>query len=139
MPSAPPRDGNGFILPHDHPEILDEHHVVRWIAPGDLHPADGSLTSGAFSESSDSGMSVEIEEWLTAAGLDLFTHLPNEEFGAVRLSVGQLRQLGFQVGWDPDTGHDQHGAVWGIGNGSKRRRKIKAIAERLRLAKGQTE
>jgi hypothetical protein len=52
--------------------------------------------------------------------------------------VGQLRLLGFQVGWDPDGGHKHHGAVWGIGNGSARRRRIRAIGQTLRKAEGET-
>ncbi|MSP00674.1 MAG: hypothetical protein EXR07_06440 [Acetobacteraceae bacterium] len=130
-------DDDGKIKPHDHPDILNDHHVIRWITPGNIHPDDRRLISGAFSESRDGGMSVEIEEWLQAAGFDRLKNLPDPSYGAVRLNVGALRKLGFQVGWDPDQGHPQHGAVWGIGNGSTRRRKILGIAERIRPAKGE--
>jgi hypothetical protein len=82
-------------------------------------------------------MSVEIEEWLVSAGLDRLANLPNPACGAVRLNVGALRRLGFQVGWDPDGGHLHHGAVWGIGNGSTRKRRVAGIAERLRNAEGE--
>jgi hypothetical protein len=57
--------------------------------------------------------------------------------GAVRLSVGELRKLGFQVGWDPDNAHPHHGAVWGIGNGSKRKKKVMAIANTIKKAVGE--
>jgi len=139
MPIEPPRSDDGRIVAHDHFEIRDEHHVIRWTTPGDIHPAEGRLVSGAFSESRDGGMSVEIEEWLLDAGFDRMQNLPDSRYGAVRLNVGILRGLGFQVGWDPDQGHEHHGAVWGIGNGSTRRRKILKIAERLRPAKGEKE
>jgi hypothetical protein len=137
MPAEPPRDPAGKIVPHDHPDIHDDHHVIRWITPGDISPTEGRLVSGAFSESRDGGMSVEIEEWLIEAGLDRLKNLPDPSFGAVQLNVGELRRLKFRVGWDPDGGHEYHGAVWGIGNGSTRRRRIRDIAVRLRSAKGE--
>ena len=76
MPTPPPRDAHGRIVPHDHLEILDSHHVIRHTTPHDLHTEPNGLRrvmSGAFSESSTGGMSVDIEEWMTADGLTLFT------------------------------------------------------------------
>jgi hypothetical protein len=123
MRTPPPRDAAGRIIPHDHPDIFDNHHVIRHTTPNDLHTEpDGTrrLMSGAFSESSTGGMSVDIEEWMSADGLDALHYVKDPTHGAVRLSVSELRQLGFRVGWDPDGGHEHHGAVWGIGNGSSR-------------------
>jgi hypothetical protein len=136
MPIEPPRGPDGRVIPHDHLEILDEHYVIRWTTANDVHPIEARLISGAFSESSEGGMSVDIEDWIVSAGLDRLHNVPIG-FGAVRLNVGALRGLGFQVGWDPVGSNPYHGAVWGIGNGSGRRRKILAIAERLRSAKGE--
>jgi hypothetical protein len=66
MHADPPRDGNGKILPHDHPEILETHHVIRHTTPNDLtfdlQTGKHRIASGAFSESSGGGMSVDIEE-----------------------------------------------------------------------------
>ncbi len=140
MPAPPPRDAERRIVAHDHPDILDSHHVIRHTTPNDLHKdADGTvrLSSGTFSESSDGGMSVDIEEWLVADGLDPLHYVLDQRHGAVRLDVGRLRELGFQVGWDPDHGHSCHGAVWGIGNGSKRKRRILQIAIRVRRCEGE--
>jgi hypothetical protein len=141
MPVDPPRDQQGRIVPHDHPEILNEHHVIRHTLPQDLCPDDGRmrLASGAFSESSGGGMSVDIEEWMLAAGLDSLHYVTAPTHGAVRLNVGELRKLGFQVGWDPDDAHPHHGGVWGIGNGSKRKRKILRLAITVRMVKGEGE
>jgi hypothetical protein len=118
MRCDPPRDLQGNIIPHDHAEILDDHHVIRHTNPNDLafqqELGRWRLSSGAFSESSDGGMSVDIEEWMIADGLESLHYLTNPLEGAVRIRVGDLRQLGCQVGWDPDSGHPHHGSVWGI-------------------------
>jgi hypothetical protein len=135
--AQPRRDADGKIGPHDHPEILPEHHVIRRVTPNDIHPTEHRRTSGAFSESSDGGMSVDIEEWMAAEGLSALHYVENPDDGAVRLSVGELRKLGFHVGWDPDRGHPHHGCVWGIGNGSKRKRRIDRIAVTIKKAAGE--
>lgn len=142
MPAAPPRDPAGNTLPHDHPEMGNEFHVIRHTTPNDLHTESGGLTrlaSGAFSESSDAhgGMSVDIEEWMTSEGLDVLHYVVDESHGAVRLNIGALRAEGFQVGWDPLPTNPHHGAVWGIGNGSKRKRKVARLAQTVRKARGE--
>ncbi len=141
MPLDPPRDQQGKIIPHDHADILDGYHLIRHTTPNDL-AFDQSLgakrlSSGAFSESSDGGMSVYVEEWMVADGLGPLNYLSDSTHGAVRLNVGQLRALGFKVGWDPDNGPRHHAAVWGIGNGSKRKKKIWAIKETIKKALGE--
>jgi hypothetical protein len=136
----PPRDAKGRIAPHDHPEILNEHHVIRHTTPQDLAPEgdEKRLSSGAFSESEGGGMSVDIEEWMEADGLDPLHYLTDAAHGAVRLNVGELRKQNLQVGWDPDDAHPHHGGVWGIGNGSKRKRRVREIAITLKKAEGET-
>jgi hypothetical protein len=141
MPVDPPRDQQGRIVPHDHPEILDKDYVIRHTVPQDLCIDAGRkrLSSGAFSESTGGGMSVDIEEWMRADGLDPLHYVMDATHGAVRLNVGELRKLGFQVGWDPDNAHPHHGGVWGIGNGSKRKKRVHKIATALRKTKGEGE
>jgi hypothetical protein len=141
MPADPPRDQQGKIIPHDHAEILDGHHLIRHTTPHDLYQnqvtQEMQIGSGAYSESSEGGMSVDIEEWMTSDGLDPLHYVTNPDHGAVRISVGELRKLGFQVGWDPDS-HPYHAEVWGIGNGSKKRRKVKALAVKIKKAAGES-
>jgi hypothetical protein len=139
MPVDPPRDANGKIVPHNHSEIFDEHHVIRRTVPLDLcdDARRRRLSSGAFSESSDGGMSVDLEVWMRADGLEPLHYATDPTHGAVRLNVGELRRLGFQVGWDPDGGHRHHGAVWGIGPGSKRKKRVQKIATTIRRAEGE--
>jgi hypothetical protein len=141
MPTDPPRDQQGAIIPHDHPEIRDDQHVIRHTTPHDLCDDEETkkrrLASGAFSESTGGGMSVDIEEWMCAAGLASLHYVTVVGHGAVRLNVGELRKLGFQVGWDPDNNHRYHGAVWGIGNGSKRKKRVARIAVTIQKAAGE--
>jgi|HubBroStandDraft_6_1064221.scaffolds.fasta_scaffold07060_4 hypothetical protein len=143
MPVEPPRDPDGNTLPHDHAEIQNEHHVIRHITPYDLFPDRQThvkrVQSGAYSESSDQhgGMSVDIEEWMTTDGLDTLHYVHDPSYGAKRINVGELRAQGFQVGWDSQPGNPHHGAVWGIGNGSKRKRRIAALAVTIRAASGE--
>jgi hypothetical protein len=139
MPSEPPRGQHGKIQPHDHEEILDRHWVIRHIVETDLHSESSGLIrvgSGAYSESSDGGMSVDIEDWMIADGLSSLYYLGNPDHGAVRLSVGALRRLGLKVGWDPDGGHRHHGGVWDIR--SSHRRKIAKMAITVRKAHGES-
>jgi hypothetical protein len=83
-------------------------------------------------------MSVYIEKWMKDAGLGPLHYLADPTHGAVRLNVGDLRRQGLQVGWDPDDAPQHHGAVWGIGNGSKRKRRVLEIAISLKQAEGET-
>jgi hypothetical protein len=82
-------------------------------------------------------MSVDVEEWLIDAGLSPLHYVTDLSHGAVRIKVGDLREAGFKVGWDPDGGHPLHAAVWGIGNGSKRKRRIAKLAVTIRKAAGE--
>jgi hypothetical protein len=95
------------------------------------------LSSGAYTESNDGGMSVDIEEWILTAGLPALHYVTDPAQGAVRLNVGELRKLGLKVGWDPDGGHIHHGAVWGLG-GPKQRRRVGKLATTLKKCEGET-
>lgn len=147
MPKEPPRDANGFTTPHDHDEILDEHHVIRHILPNELS-GDGAggkrVSSGAYSESGDpsKGMSIDIEDWMHADGLPSLHYVRDPQHGAVRLKVGDLRALGLRVGWDPRKeepaypANPHHGLVWGLTSGKRRR--VQKLAITLRKAEGET-
>jgi hypothetical protein len=83
-------------------------------------------------------MSVDIEEWMKVDGLDPLHYITDPTHGAVRLRVGDLRRQKLQVGWEPDNAHPHHGGVWGIGNGSKRKRRVLEIATSLKQVEGET-
>jgi hypothetical protein len=77
--------------------------------------------------------------WMIADGLESLHYVIDDTHGAVRLCVGDLRKLGLKVGWDPHPDNPHHGAVWGIGNGSKRKRRVAAlVVATLRKALGET-
>ena len=96
------------------------------------------VQSGAYSESSDpnGGMSVDIEEWMIADGLDPLHYVADAAHGAKRINAGALRTQGFQVGWDPQPDNPHHGAVWGLGT-PKRRRRVATLATTIRNASGE--
>lgn len=141
MREPPQRDQDGKIVPHDHPQILDEDYILRHIVPPhDLHPDTAKgivrVSSGAYSESSTGGMSVDILRWMTEDGLDE-CHYISDKMGATKIKVGDLRSLGCKVGWDPDGGHEHHGAVWGVKQ-SLRRKIARQLATTVRKAAGET-
>jgi hypothetical protein len=140
MPAAPPRDADGNVIPHDHAEILADHHVIRHTTP--LHVVDDGqgrkrIASGVYVESSEppKGMSVDLEEWTVGAGLDPLNYVAPAH-GAVELRVGDLRALGLQVGYHPLPDNPHHCEVWGVK--STHRRKIGKLATTLRKAQGET-
>jgi hypothetical protein len=51
------------------------------------------------------------EEWMRADGLDPLHYLTDPTHGGVPMNAGELRKLGFRVGWDPDDAPKHHGAV----------------------------
>ena len=101
---APPRDDDGYVLPHDdRMAIPDDAFLVRHIHRKQLSVSDDGrhrLSSGAFSETSRErdkyqGMSVDMLSKLQADDVDLCTRLPPDHVGAVLIGAGSLRQLGF--------------------------------------------
>jgi hypothetical protein len=131
------------VEPHDHPEILDEHHVIRHTTPHDLHHDRElgcvRLASGAFSESAEGGMSVDIEEWMIQDGIENPLHyIRDQTHGAVRISVGELRKQGLRVGWDPQNNNPHHCCVWGIGNGSRRKKRVAGLAKTIKKILGES-
>jgi hypothetical protein len=141
MPKDPPRDAAGLVVPHDHAEILDDHHVIRHTVQNDLARDENGqfrVSSGAYSESSDpeGGMSVDIWEWMSDDGLSPLHYLRDDLHGAVRIKVGDLRRLGLLVGWLPMERNPHHGCVWGLTKSL--RRKVSALPkETLRKVSGE--
>lgn len=106
----PPRDEDGYVLPHDdHAAIPDDAFVVRYVHKDQLAPSDDGrklLSSGAFSETSKErdryqSMSIDILNRLQRDKVDPCTRLPSDHEGAVLIRAGSLRKLGLKVGPDP--------------------------------------
>lgn len=118
--TPPPRDANGEVLPHDHPEIHNDDGVIRRVAASqwvDDPKVSGKRASTAvFRESSGSngGMSVDLQKLIEEAGLDAREYVATPRWnGAVRFSAGELRGEGLMVGCDPLDENKYHGEVWG--------------------------
>ncbi|MEP2877961.1 MAG: hypothetical protein ABJL55_05350 [Roseibium sp.] len=125
-------DEIGDVIPHDHEEILNEHHVIRRISPHHVVPDEKSPTGSkistmAFRPSSgpNGGMSVDIENLIIENGLDPKEFVISPPFiGAVKLLVEQLRANDFVVGYDPLPDNEFHGEVWGRFSKSKQRKLV---------------
>jgi hypothetical protein len=128
VPDPPPRDANGNIIPHDHPEILAEHTAIRRISENFIViDAAGRrrLSSMAFRPSSgpNGGMSVDLESLIQADGLDPRTFVTSPGWvGSIAFSVGALRGEGLQVGYHPVPDNKYHGEVWGATRRPQQRR-----------------
>ena len=69
----------------------------------------------------NSGMSVDIEDWIRNDGKDPSTFVTTPRWvGSVRFTAGALRAEGLRVGWDPIPragslpANDYHGEVWDL-------------------------
>lgn len=120
--SEPQRDEKGHVVPHDHPEILNEDGLIRripihWVVRDDKSPTGQRLSSEAFEMSSSEqggGMSVDIEKLIIEAGKDMAAHVtPHPWVGAIRVTAGLLRSYNLQVGFSPLSDNPYHGEAWG--------------------------
>jgi hypothetical protein len=141
LPLQPLRDENGDVVPHDHPEILNDHGVIRRISDEhivfDEKIGGQRISSMAFHASTDrnGGMSVDLQHEIEKAGLDAREYVTTPRwFGSVHFQAGQLRDEGFMVGADPIEimsgteakprvdPNPYHGEVWGRFTKGKQRR-----------------
>lgn len=140
MLKPPPRNAQGQVTPHDHAEIGAADGVIRRISERQVvKDANGvrRVSSIAFNPSGGSlgGMSIDLEALIVRANLDPMMHVTTPQWtGSVRFVAGQLRDRGFQVGYDPIDEEDGseanpfHGEVWGSGTRA-RRKELHAMAE----------
>ena len=131
MPLKPLHDANGNVVPHDHEEILDAHGVIRRVSieqhvvPDEKSPTGRRLSTMLFQPSSglNGGLSVDLQNEIECAGLDPKEYVKTPPFfGAVRITAGQFRSEGFQVGADPTPDNPHHGEVWGSFSKGKKNR-----------------
>lgn len=115
----PLRDSDGTVIPHDHNEILNEHEIIRRISDQYLvidSTGKRISSSMAFKASSgkNGGMSIDLKYQIEQAGLDAKKYVTTPKWiGSVLLKVSDIRNLGFQVGYDPSRHNKYHGEVWG--------------------------
>jgi hypothetical protein len=119
--TPPPRDANGKVLPHDHPEISNDDGVIRRVAPNqwvyDPKVLGRRVSTAVFRASTgpNSGMSVDLQKLIEEAGLNAKEFVATPRWnGAVRFTASELRGEGLLVGYDPIQGENEyHGEVWG--------------------------
>jgi len=82
-------------------------------------PKGRRVSSAAFQFSSVGedpycGMSVDIEPFMIADGIDARRHVATPQFvGSIALRVSSLRSRQLLVGYDPLPENSYHGGVWG--------------------------
>ena len=129
MPLIPKRDARGVVIAHDDLAILPESKLVRHINPEehiclDENTGRRRIKSSAFSPTNrdpEYGMSVDLEQLLSEAGLPIDDQVP-KGFGAVAMSVASIRSLALRVGSDPEAGNPFHGQIWGVKTKTLRQR-----------------
>ena len=109
-------------MPHDHPDLADDHRVIRRISDEFVvkdeegHPV--RLSTAALDPSSIDidpycGLSVDLESLILADGIDPKRHVTTPKFMAsIVLAVGSFRSRSFLVGYDPLDDNRNHGGVW---------------------------
>ena len=74
------------------------------------------LTTLAYKQSAgvNSGMSIDIEAAIRAAGVDPVLHVTSPRWlASIAFNVSEVRTQKLQVGYDPEEGNLFHGEVWG--------------------------
>ncbi|WIY54118.1 hypothetical protein O9Z70_06250 [Devosia sp. YIM 151766] len=124
--TPPPVDDNGNVVPHDHDGIVDQDRLIRRVSPQHVvSTASGRrLSTMAFQAASQNGgLSVDLETQLLEDGEDPVTYVAKPPFiGSVVFPAGDVRALGFKVGFNPlppDLPH--HGEIWGVQTKSQKR------------------
>jgi hypothetical protein len=118
--TAPDKDANGHVAPHDHPELTSEGRLIRRISPLQVvdSPKGRRLSSAVLEPSTTDrdpycGLSVDLEQLLLADNVDAIEHVKRgEALGAIALTVSCFRDRHFLVGFDPQPNNDYHGNVW---------------------------
>lgn len=121
MPTPPPLDADGNVIPHDHLGILDGDEIIRRVSKQHLvddPKAIGGrrLSSSLFNPSSEKngGVSVDLKRHIEEAGHDPKDYVSNPPWvGSVKLIAQDFRSVTLKVGYDPIADNPYHGQVWG--------------------------
>lgn len=129
----PPKDHFGYVKPHDHKEIKNDHQIIRKISKyfvvPDRKTGESRISSNAFKPSSgkNASLSVELLELILQNEIDAEEFLTTPRwFASLSLKVENVRGLGFQVGYQPTKENSYHGGVWGHFTKSKQKQLLKS-------------
>lgn len=133
LPTPPPRDADGNVVPHNHADILDADGIIRRVTMQhvvvDPKAAGGrKLSSILFNPSSghNGGLSVDLRRPIEEDGLDPRALITTEEFvGSVIMTARVFRDKTLLVGYDPLPTNSYHGEVWGNFTGGCRKQLLR--------------
>src|SRR5882672_10653616 len=153
MGEGPPRDAAGLVVPHDDAAtVLSTDKLVRRLHPNPslqhiVRDDDGrwKASSAGFKATSKKfdpyeSLSTSHLERMVAAGREPATWAEYRRgWGLALLVAGVARDLGFQVGTDPEPDNEFHVGVWGVAKSANGRRELAATAVLLLLPDGWPE
>ncbi|QLC25666.1 hypothetical protein HFP57_11995 [Parasphingopyxis algicola] len=122
-----PRDEDGEVIPHDHPELVDGAHIIRRISDDYVVPDHNSgghrLSSAVYKHDPRRGhLSVDSTPCIVAKGIDPGEYVTTPQWpGALTISIENFRSIDsvneaddrWKIGMVPVTGNDCHAGVWG--------------------------
>lgn len=105
-------------MPHDHEALQPNDIVIRRVSDKQISDYPNGvrrISSLAFKTyySPGEGMSVDLERFIREAGQDPRTYVTTPKwYGSLQLRVGQIREAGLLVGYDPVPENPFHGQIW---------------------------
>ena len=124
-----PKDDDGTVLPHDHPELVDPARVIRRIHSDYVVDDDNNggqrLSSALFKHDSRNGnahLSFDSEACIIAKGDEPATYVTTDKFfGSLIIPISDLRSVDsaivaedvWKIGMVPVRGNDCHAGLWG--------------------------
>jgi hypothetical protein len=122
-----PRDEDGRISPHDHPELAGAARIIRRIhvdyVVDDHEPGSQRLSTALFKHRSKTGhLSFDSENCILAKDREPADYVTDHKFfGAVIISVEDIRSVDsataandrWKIGMVPVDGNDCHAGLWG--------------------------
>lgn len=125
---AIPLDEFGQILPHDHPDLIGDHRIIRrinsyWVVP-DENLGCQRLSSAVFKHNPKQGhLSFDSERCILSIPSDPSTYVTDDTWiGALAIAVADFRTFDptpdddekvWKIGMVPIEGNKCHGGVWG--------------------------
>ena len=130
LPTPPQLDGDGNVIPHNHPEILAADELIRRVSQylvvkdpkvaGGVRPSSRLLT---MSTEVNGGMSIDLKRHMEEDGVDAAAYVSVPPWlGSVIFTAQDFRNENLMVGYHPVDENPYHGEVWGnLTDGCKKR------------------
>jgi hypothetical protein len=130
LPTQPPRDADGEVTPHDHPDIKNQDGIIRRVASHHIVVDPKAVgghrpSSSLFNPSSGKagGVSIDLQRPIEEAGMNSKGFVSNPPWlGAIILKAQDFRTESLIVGYDPVPENPYHGQVWGNFTGATKKK-----------------